>query len=164
MESRHLAKNINVSLKKLRSFLPEVKKMSPVDAHVTLGFLPHSAARALVAAIQTAIANAENTLKVPKSMLEFRQLKADQGMVLKRFRAGSRGTALPVVRRMSHITIVLGVKNADSKEVISMPEKAKAKQSSVKKSEKKEVSTKTKKPSVKAKSEVVEKSTVPNVQ
>lgn len=110
MESRHLAKNINVSLRKIRTFLPAVKKMSPVDALTRLELLPHSAAHALADALKTAIANAQNSLKVPKDMLEFRRLYADQGLVLKRFRASSRGTAAPISRRMTHITVVLGVK------------------------------------------------------
>ncbi len=110
MESRHLAKNINVSLRKVRTFLPAIKKMSPADALIRLELLPHSAARALSDALKTAIANAQNSLKVSKDMLEFRKLYADQGLVLKRFRAGSRGTAAPISRRMTHITVVLGVK------------------------------------------------------
>lgn len=111
METRHILKNANVSLRKVRTFLPGIKKMAPAEALVRLGFLPHSAARVLTGALKTAITNAEFVLKVPKNMLEFRSLKADQGLVLKRFRAGSRGTALPISRRMTHITIVLGVKS-----------------------------------------------------
>ncbi len=110
MESRHIAKNINVSLRKVRTFLPAIKKMSPADALTRLELLPHSAGRALGDALKTAIANAQNSLKVSKDMLEFRRLYADQGLVLKRFRAGSRGTAAPISRRMTHITVVLGVK------------------------------------------------------
>lgn len=124
MESRHLLKNVNVSLRKLRMFLPEIKKMSPSQARETLTFMPHSAAKVLGGAIKTAIANAESTLKVPESMLEFRCLKADQGLVIKRFRAGSRGTARPINRRMSHITIILGVKKSKSAPQIEKDTKA----------------------------------------
>ncbi len=119
METRHILKNANVSLRKVRTFLPGIKKMPPTEALVRLGFLPHSAARVLAGALKAAMTNAEFVLKVPKNMLEFRSLKADQGLVLKRFRAGSRGTALPISRRMTHITIVLGVKNDSTK--ISKP-------------------------------------------
>jgi len=110
MESRHVAPNVNVSLRKVRAYLPAIKKLSPLEATVHLDQIPYSATYALSAEIKTAMTNAENTLKVSKGMLEFRSLKADQGMVLKRFRAGSRGTAKPVLRRMTHITIVLGAK------------------------------------------------------
>lgn len=113
MESRHVAPNVNVSLRKVRAYLPAIKKLSPLEATVHLDQIPYSATCALSAEIKTAMSNAENTLKVSKGMLEFRSLKADQGMVLKRFRAGSRGTAKPVLRRMTHITIVLGAKKID---------------------------------------------------
>ena len=68
MESRHTAKNINVSIRKVRTFLPEIKKMTPVDALVRLQHLPYSATRALAQAIQTTIANAESSLQVSKDM------------------------------------------------------------------------------------------------
>ena len=138
MESRHYLKNVNVSIRKVRMFLPGLRKMTPVEAVEKLSFLPHSAARVLVQGIKTAISNAESTLKVPKNMLEFRSLKADQGLVLKRFRAGSRGTALPVNRRMSHITITLGVKAGST--VAKKQDKKEEKVEEVKKiEEKKEV-------------------------
>ncbi len=131
MESRHLLKNVNVSLRKLRMFLPEIKKMSPSQARETLSFMPHSAAKVLVGAIKTAISNAESTLKVPESMLEFRCLKADQGLVIKRFRAGSRGTARPINRRMSHVTIILGVKKSKTTPQVEKEAKAIAPDSKV---------------------------------
>jgi large subunit ribosomal protein L22 len=114
MESTHILKNANVSLRKVRTFLPLIKKMQPTIAVQKLSFMPHSAARVLLSCIKSALASAELALKVPKNMLEFRALKADQGMTLKRFRAGSRGTALPIVRRMTHITVVLSVKGVDN--------------------------------------------------
>lgn len=114
MDSRHIVKNAHVSVRKVRTFLPAVKKLTPVEALTRLEVLPHSAARFLASAIKTAIVNAESALKVSRSMLEFRSLQADQGMVLKRFRAGSRGTAKPIKRRMTHITVVLSVKKAQS--------------------------------------------------
>lgn len=110
MESTHRAKNVNVSVRKVRMLLPAVKKVSPEMALIQLAFMPHSAAVAIRHAVQTALANASSALKVPKNMLEFRTIKADQGLVMKRFRAGSRGSPRPVLRRMTHITVVLGEK------------------------------------------------------
>lgn len=110
MESTHRAKNVNVSVRKVRMLLPAVKKVSPEMALIKLAFMPHSAAVAIRQAVQTALANASSALKVPKNMLEFRTIKADQGLVMKRFRAGSRGSPRPVLRRMTHITVVLGEK------------------------------------------------------
>jgi large subunit ribosomal protein L22 len=148
MESQHTAKNINVSVRKVRTFLPAMRKMSPVDALTRLELLPHSAARALAQALQTVIANAETSLKVSKDMLEFRKLYADQGLVLKRFRAGSRGTAKPITHRMTHITVVLGVKKINTSPMVRTVEPAKPKktETETKPVVKKEIKTKASKP------------------
>lgn len=148
MESRHTAKNINVSIRKVRTFLPGIKKTSPVDALTRLEQMPHSAARALAQAIKTTLSNAESSLKVSKDMLEFRRLYADQGLVLKRFRAGSRGTAKPISRRMTHITVVLGVKRAQVPAQVKPAEESKkeVKAEKSKPAEKKDTKTKAVKP------------------
>lgn len=109
MDKTHTAKNINVSIRKVRALIPGVRKLTPLSALERLKHMPHSGARALADAIQTALINGENTLKASRDMLEFRRLSADQGMVMKRYRAGSRGTARPILRRMTHITVTLAV-------------------------------------------------------
>lgn len=115
METTHIAQNINVSLRKVRTLIPAVRKLNPVVALTRLRHMQQSGARALADAIQTALANGENTLKVTRDMLEFRRLSADQGIVMKRYRAGSRGTAQPILRRMTHITVILAVTQAPRK-------------------------------------------------
>jgi large subunit ribosomal protein L22 len=109
MEFRHSLKNANVSLKKVRMFLPELRNIRPTVAVKVLASMPHSAARVLHDVIKSAISGGISTLKVGEDMLEFREIRADQGMVLKRYRAGSRGVAAPILRRRTHITVVLGV-------------------------------------------------------
>lgn len=152
MESRHTIPNTNVSIRKVREFLPGLKKMSPVSAYASLKQMPHTAARSLASAIQNAMVNAEHTLKVSKGMLEFRKLSADQGAALKRFRPGSRGTAKPILRRTTHITVVLGVKpgqvKSEKKEEMKASEPAKktktlAKEEKVEEKEKKPKTVKT---------------------
>ncbi len=143
MDTTHTARNINVSIRKVRALIPAVLKLSPVDALARLTYTQSSAGRALADAVKTALANAQNTLKVSRDVLEFRRLSADQGMVMKRFRAGSRGTAQPILRRMTHITVVLRAKAPVS---ISEPTSKPQLQKEVKKDEssemKKEVKTK----------------------
>lgn len=135
MESKHISRNVNVSVRKVRMIIPEIKKFTPVMALIKLAYMPHSAAKYMSHAIKTAISNATSTLKVSEDMLEFRRIQADQGITLKRFRAGSRGSPLPVVRRMTHITVVLGEKKLA---VSPVPQKSKVKPEA-KKEDKKEV-------------------------
>ncbi|MEI6326929.1 MAG: uL22 family ribosomal protein [Candidatus Roizmanbacteria bacterium] len=135
MESKHISRNVNVSVRKVRMIIPEIKKLTPVMSLIKLAYLPHSAAKYMRHAIKTALSNATSTLKVSEDMLEFRRIQADQGVTLKRFRAGSRGSPLPVVRRMTHITVVLGEKKSNTPLVSS---KSKVKPE-IKKEEKVEV-------------------------
>ncbi len=124
MESKHISRNVNVSVRKVRMIIPEIKKLTPAMSLIKLAYLPHSAAKYMKHAIKTAMSNATSTLKVSEDMLEFRRIQADQGITLKRFRAGSRGSPLPVVRRMTHITVVLGEKKLA---VQPAPQKSKVK-------------------------------------
>lgn len=112
MESATNLRNIKISPKKLRFLLPVVKKMSPVDAIASLLYIPKRSARILNKAIKSAISNAKLSLKVSEDMLQFKTLKVDEGYVLKRYNAGSKGTANPFKRRSAHITIVLQAKPA----------------------------------------------------
>jgi large subunit ribosomal protein L22 len=93
--------------------------------------------------VETALANASSALKVPKDMLEFKKLYADQGIVMKRYRAGSRGSPRPVLRRLTHVTVVLGEKSAPNvQQQLPKIEKEEAKSAAVKKTVRKTKSTK----------------------
>ncbi|MFA9288827.1 MAG: 50S ribosomal protein L22 [Weeksellaceae bacterium] len=107
MESRTYMKDIKESPKKLRFLLGEVKKRSPQEALDYLMYSPRKPARIYYKVIQSAINNAVNTLKVGADMLQFKLLTVEQGRVLKRYTAGSRGTAKPIKRAYSHIKVVL---------------------------------------------------------
>lgn len=78
-----------------------VRKMSPAQALEALRFTNKGAAKPLTKAIKTVLANAG------KEMLVFKSLEINEGMKLKRMRAGSKGRAKPYKRRWSHIKIVL---------------------------------------------------------
>jgi hypothetical protein len=78
------------------------------------------AAVILYKAIKSAISSARQILKVEDNLLNFKLLSVEQGQKLKRFRPGSRGNAKPINRRMSHVKIILEVK--DVKKVTSKVE------------------------------------------
>jgi len=107
MESRTYLKNLRISPKKIRFLLPEIKKMKPAESLNYLYYGKEKAARILYKAIKSALANAKNTLKVEENLLKFKVLTIEEGQKLKRYRAGSRGSANAFKRRLSHIKIVL---------------------------------------------------------
>lgn len=109
MNNQTIIKDVHVSPKKIRFLMDFVKKLRPVDAVDHLTYMPQHSARILKTAIQAAISSSVSALKTVPDMLKFRVLIIDQGHVLKRFRAGGRGTAKPIKRRMAHIKIILEI-------------------------------------------------------
>lgn len=117
MNNQTIIKDVHVSPKKIRFLMDFVKKLKPVDAVDHLTYMPQHSARILKTAIQAAISSSVSALKTTPDMLKFRVLIIDQGHVLKRFRAGGRGTAKPIKRRMAHIKIVLEIEKKINGEI-----------------------------------------------
>ncbi len=107
MESNTVIKNVRISPKKLRFLLPELKKLTPQKALDYLFYTPKKGAKILYSAIKTAINNAKIALKTDDNLLKFKVLAIEEGIKLKRYRPGGRGTVRPYKRRFSHIKIVL---------------------------------------------------------
>ena len=65
------------------------------EAMAILRFLPHGAA------------NAENNYQMASEDLYIKHIFADEGPTVKRFRSRSRGMAAPILKRTSHITVIV---------------------------------------------------------
>lgn len=113
-ESITYLKNISISPKKLRFYLKEIKKMSPVEALEHLFYGRQKATKILYQALKSAISNAKLALKTTEDLLKFKVLTVEEGIKLKRYKAGGRGTARPILKRRSHIKIIL-VSNTNNK-------------------------------------------------
>ncbi len=107
MESTTYLKNLRISPKKLRFFLPAIKVMSPAQSAEYLFYVNKKPANIFYKAIKSALNNAKNALKVDPDLLQFKLLTVEEGQKLKRYKAGGRGTAKPIKRRLSHIKIIL---------------------------------------------------------
>ena len=73
-----------------------------------LRFAPTPNARIVAKAVKTAAADAESNYQIPAAALKIVSIVADEATTLKRFRAGARHRVNPVLRRSSHITVVVG--------------------------------------------------------
>lgn len=114
MESTTVIKNVRISPKKLRFLLPKLRKLTPLEALDYLFYTSKKGAKILYSAIKTAINNAKNTLKTDENLLKFKVLAVEEGLKLKRYRPGGRGTVKPYKRRFSHIRIVLEKKEEET--------------------------------------------------
>lgn len=117
MESTTVIKNVRISPKKLRFLLPEIKKLSPKEALVYLLYTPKKGAKILYQAVKSAISNAKNYLKIDEDKLKFKVIAVDEGLKLKRYQPGGRGTVKPYKKRFSHIKITL----IGNEETITLP-------------------------------------------
>lgn len=123
MESKTVIKNLRISPKKLRFLLGEIKKLKPHQALDYLYYTPKKGAKILYQVIKSAINNAKNYLKVEENLLKFKFLAVDEGIKLKRYHPGGRGTIKPYKRRFSHVKVVLVKEDKEDKEKESKDKK-----------------------------------------
>lgn len=120
-------KNLSITPKKLRYYLDEVKKMGPNQALDHLFYGSQRATKVLYQALKSAISNAKQTLKVSEDLLKFKLFTVEEGQRLKRYNPGSRGSPKPVLKRKSHIKIILVSKEKKPKLKVEKPAKVEVK-------------------------------------
>lgn len=107
MEVQALTRYAHMSPKKVREVAREIQGRPVVEATELLTLIPRKSARLLAKTLKSAIANAENNNNLSADSLVVLKALVENGPVLKRFKAGARGTAMPRRKKLSHIRIVL---------------------------------------------------------
>jgi large subunit ribosomal protein L22 len=107
MEVRALANDQPVSPRKVRLVLDMVRGRTVDEALSLLEFMPQPSARIVWKVIKSAAANAENNFDLNPDGLRVKSAIAGDARTLKRFRARSRGRMAPVLKRYSHIQVVV---------------------------------------------------------
>lgn len=122
-EYKSVQKYLVMGPRKLRLVVAMAKKLSPVVAVEKLPFVAKRATEPLVKVIKSAIAQAK-AQGISDTDLIFKEIQINEGPRLKRGRAASRGRYHPFKRRMSHIRVVLTVKEKVETKKVSKPEKS----------------------------------------
>ncbi|PID44922.1 MAG: 50S ribosomal protein L22 [Proteobacteria bacterium] len=107
MEARAVGKYIRVSPQKTRLVADVVRGMDVDQALTTLKFMPQKAAGILRQVIESAVANATQDDTVDVDNLFIKKVCIDGGPSLKRIRPRAMGRATGVIKRTSHITVIL---------------------------------------------------------
>jgi large subunit ribosomal protein L22 len=107
MDVHALTRNARMSPKKVREVARTIQGRTANDAVEYLTLIPRKSARLIVKTLKSAIANAENNNNLAADTLTVKSAVVENGPVLKRFKAGAKGTAMPRRKKMSHIRIVL---------------------------------------------------------
>jgi large subunit ribosomal protein L22 len=103
-----IGKYLRISPKKVMKITGAVKGKSVEQAAGMLKFMPQKAAALLLKILNSSIANAEENNQLDIDDLIVKNIIVDGGPVLKRFRARARGRANRILKRTSHITVILG--------------------------------------------------------
>jgi large subunit ribosomal protein L22 len=96
-----------MSPKKMREVANTIKGRKAAEAYDYLTLIPRKSARLIAKTLKSAMANAENNANLSADSLVVKNAVIEMGPVLKRFKAGARGSAMPRRKKMSHIIVVL---------------------------------------------------------
>jgi len=110
MDIKSKAKFIRISPRKVRKIIQDLKGEKAEDALNKLKFMPQKAAAILNKIMRSAVANANQKPDVDVDALFVKNILVDQGATLKRFRPRAQGRAYRILKRMSHITVILSEK------------------------------------------------------
>jgi large subunit ribosomal protein L22 len=102
-------KNYRQSPRKVRLLADLVRGKKVKDALNALQFVNKRAAEPFAKVVKSAVANAKNA-GVNTDNLVISKVAVNKGTVMRRFTPRARGSASPINKRNSHITVELGVK------------------------------------------------------
>ena len=107
MEVTSVAKDTGISPRKVRPLVDMVRGKKVDEALTILKLAPTPTARVVAKVVKSAAANAENNFQMDPSDLRITGIFADEARTLKRYRPRSRGQASPILKRSSHITVII---------------------------------------------------------
>lgn len=106
MEVKAVAKNIRVSPRKLRPLVDVIRGKTLDEALTILKFASTPRAKVVAKLIRSAAANAENNFELSPN-LKIVRIFVDEARTMKRLTPRARGRANTILKRSSHITVVV---------------------------------------------------------
>ena len=112
-------RHLRIAPRKVRLVADLIRGKSASEAETILSFQTKRASYPIAKLLKSALANAKNNLKLKEGNFYISKITVDGGPSLKRSRPRARGRAYPILKRTSHITLVLDEK--DEKTVKAKP-------------------------------------------
>ena len=106
-EVKAVLKFVRISPQKVHKLVDSIKGKPAEAAIDMLKFMPQKGAAIVEKVVRSAVANAEQNHDMDLDSLIVKNVVADQGPTLKRFRARARGRGTQILKRTAHITVVL---------------------------------------------------------
>jgi large subunit ribosomal protein L22 len=107
MEVKAVARYVRISPQKVRMLANAIKGQPVEKALDMLKFMPQKAAGIVEKVLRSAVANADQQADIDIDTLIVGNLLVDGGPTLKRFKARARGRGTRILKRTSHVTVVL---------------------------------------------------------
>jgi len=107
MEVKAIAKDTGVSARKLRLVIELIKDKPVAEALTILHFAPSPSAKLLAKVVKSAAANAENNFQMTPDDLRIVKVYADEAPTARRFQPRARGRADRILKRSSHVTVIV---------------------------------------------------------
>ncbi len=108
MEAKAILRSARISPQKARLVADQVRGMPVARASDLLQFSDKKAAHMIRKVLMSAISNAENNQGADVDDLKVASVFVDEGPMLKRFMARAKGRGTRILKRTSHITVVVG--------------------------------------------------------
>ncbi len=131
LEARAVHRHIGIPVTKMRQVIDLIRGKPVEEALAILQFSPRLAARVAEKTLRSAIANAtvrdeEEEADAPPAVdveeLFIHRVYADEGRTLKRLRPRARGAANRILKRQSHLTIVVSDGRQEVSAAVSAPD------------------------------------------
>jgi large subunit ribosomal protein L22 len=107
MQVKAVARYVRISPQKVRMLADAIKGQPVEKALAMLRFMPQKSAGIVEKVIRSAVANADQQPDIDIDSLIVGNLLVDCGPMFKRFQARARGRGTRILKRSSHVTVVL---------------------------------------------------------
>lgn len=107
MQAKAIAKYVRISPLKVNFICKEIRGKQVDEALAILKFTPKKGARILEKVLNSAIANAEHNFGLNREDLFVSQAYANNAPVMKRWRPKAKGMAYLILKRSSHVGVVV---------------------------------------------------------
>ena len=108
--AKAITKYVRISPRKARRAAGMIRGMDVLTAVLQLKYDQTKGARLIKKTLDSAIANAETQLDVGREHLSIQEVRVDEGPTMKRAKSRCRGGRTPILKRMSHLTVIVAPK------------------------------------------------------
>jgi len=107
-QAKAITKYVRLSPRKARLVADLIRQLPVEEAETQLAFSNNKSGRHLTKTLKSAVANAETQLDLRKEEMKVLEVRIDNGPTYKRSRSKCRGGRQPILKRTSHLTVVVG--------------------------------------------------------